>query len=345
MDRHLQPVGDALSRHHRLSAAQRLRPHARRRVRAAGQDGAAGLRPRPAGRPRCRTGRARQRPAAEHRRLAADPGPDRGAGRRRDRGDHAIAADRATRRLATAAAVPAPPRRRRRRSAASACGSAARLRPSCCWPAATMPWSTTSVAPQMAAQDAQLAAEAQRLKDQEELARLRAENERRLKAEQEAAQRKQIEEETRRKIEAEMADKKRQRGRSPPEGRCRGRREEAPGRRGAAEGGGRRRCAAPGGRGGEEGRRSGRKRPAIDGARPPAHPGRADGTRLRHRQHQRYVRQPHARDDRPLAEVEERAGDGLPDGGTEPGPPARCRAGSRALRRRAEEARGRAQEG
>jgi hypothetical protein len=60
-----------------------------------------------------------------------------------------------------------------------------------------------------AAQDAQLAAEAQRLKDREELARLRADNERRLKAEQEAAQRKQIEDETRRKIEAEMADKKR----------------------------------------------------------------------------------------------------------------------------------------
>jgi peptidoglycan hydrolase-like protein with peptidoglycan-binding domain len=60
-----------------------------------------------------------------------------------------------------------------------------------------------------AAQDAQLAAEAQRLKDQEELARLRAENEQRLKADQEAAQRKQIEEETRRKIEAEIADKKR----------------------------------------------------------------------------------------------------------------------------------------
>src|SRR4029453_14652399 len=72
-------------------------------------------------------------------------------------------------------------------------------------------------APQMAAQDTQLAAEAQRLKDQEELARLRAhnqhtlpaDNERRRKAEQEANQRKQIEEETRRKIEAEMADKKR----------------------------------------------------------------------------------------------------------------------------------------
>ena len=61
-----------------------------------------------------------------------------------------------------------------------------------------------------AAQDAQLAAEAQRLKDQQELARLRTEAAAREKAEQEAAQRKQIEEETRRKVEAEMADKQRQ---------------------------------------------------------------------------------------------------------------------------------------
>ncbi|HEX9521556.1 MAG TPA: peptidoglycan-binding protein, partial [Reyranella sp.] len=60
-----------------------------------------------------------------------------------------------------------------------------------------------------AAQDAQLAAEAQRLKDQEELARLRTEAAAREKAEQEAAQRRQIEEETRRRIEAEMAEKKR----------------------------------------------------------------------------------------------------------------------------------------
>jgi peptidoglycan hydrolase-like protein with peptidoglycan-binding domain len=59
-----------------------------------------------------------------------------------------------------------------------------------------------------AAQDAQLEAEAQRLRDQEELARLRAENERRLRAEQEAALRKQVEEETRRRIEAETAAKK-----------------------------------------------------------------------------------------------------------------------------------------
>jgi peptidoglycan hydrolase-like protein with peptidoglycan-binding domain len=61
-----------------------------------------------------------------------------------------------------------------------------------------------------AAQDAQMATEAQRLKDQEELAKLRAESAAREKAEQEAAQRRQIEEETRRKIEAEMADKQRQ---------------------------------------------------------------------------------------------------------------------------------------
>jgi peptidoglycan hydrolase-like protein with peptidoglycan-binding domain len=61
-----------------------------------------------------------------------------------------------------------------------------------------------------AAQDAQMAAEAQRLKDQEELAKLRAESAAREKAEQEAAQRRQIEEETRRKIETEMADKQRQ---------------------------------------------------------------------------------------------------------------------------------------
>ncbi len=61
-----------------------------------------------------------------------------------------------------------------------------------------------------AAQDAQLAAEAQRLKDQEELAKLRTEAAAREKAEQEAAQRKQIEEETRRKVEAEMAEKQRQ---------------------------------------------------------------------------------------------------------------------------------------
>ena len=44
VDRHLRPVGHALSRHHRPDAAQRLRPHAGRRLRAAGPAAAAGLR-------------------------------------------------------------------------------------------------------------------------------------------------------------------------------------------------------------------------------------------------------------------------------------------------------------
>jgi hypothetical protein len=60
-----------------------------------------------------------------------------------------------------------------------------------------------------AAEDAQAAAEAQRLKDQQELARLRAEAAAREKAEQEAALRKQIEEETRQKLAAEAAEKQR----------------------------------------------------------------------------------------------------------------------------------------
>jgi hypothetical protein len=60
-----------------------------------------------------------------------------------------------------------------------------------------------------AAQDAQAAAEAQRLKDQEELAKLRAEAAAREKAEQEAALRKRIEEETRQKLAAEAAERQR----------------------------------------------------------------------------------------------------------------------------------------
>ena len=98
-----------------------------------------------------------------------------------------------------------------------------------------------------AAQDAQMAAEAQRLKDQEELAKLRAEAAAREKAEQEAAQRRQIEEETRRKVEAEMADKQRQqdearqKAASEADGRAQG--------RGGREEGGRdgreRRCGSP----------------------------------------------------------------------------------------------------
>jgi peptidoglycan hydrolase-like protein with peptidoglycan-binding domain len=60
-----------------------------------------------------------------------------------------------------------------------------------------------------AAQDGQAAAEAQRLKDQQELARLRAEAAAREKADQEAALRKQIEDETRQKLAAEAAEKQR----------------------------------------------------------------------------------------------------------------------------------------
>jgi serine/threonine protein kinase/peptidoglycan hydrolase-like protein with peptidoglycan-binding domain len=61
-----------------------------------------------------------------------------------------------------------------------------------------------------AAQDAQLAAEAQRLKDEEELAKLRAEAAARDKAQQEAARRRRIEEETRLKVEAELATRQRE---------------------------------------------------------------------------------------------------------------------------------------
>lgn len=68
---------------------------------------------------------------------------------------------------------------------------------------------TIAALPDKAAQDAPFPADVQRHKDQEELARLRAENERLRKAEQDAAHRKEIEEETRRKIESEMAEKSR----------------------------------------------------------------------------------------------------------------------------------------
>jgi peptidoglycan hydrolase-like protein with peptidoglycan-binding domain len=61
-----------------------------------------------------------------------------------------------------------------------------------------------------AAQDTRLAAEAQRLKDETELAKLRAEAATREKATQEAAQRRQIEEETRRKVEADLAARQRE---------------------------------------------------------------------------------------------------------------------------------------
>ena len=63
--------------------------------------------------------------------------------------------------------------------------------------------------PDKAIREAQAAAEAKRLQDQEELVKLRAEAEARQKHEAEAAARRQIEEETRLKIEAEQAERKR----------------------------------------------------------------------------------------------------------------------------------------
>ncbi|MBS0522554.1 MAG: protein kinase [Proteobacteria bacterium] len=72
------------------------------------------------------------------------------------------------------------------------------------------PPQAVAVAPvDRSAEEAKLAAEAQRLREQEELVRLRAEAAAREKLEQEAAQRRQIEEETRRKVEAEIAERQR----------------------------------------------------------------------------------------------------------------------------------------
>ncbi|MGZ3340808.1 MAG: protein kinase domain-containing protein [Reyranella sp.] len=133
-----------------------------------------------------------------------------------------------------------------------------------------------------AAQDAQLAAEAQRLKDQEELAKLRSEAAAREKAEQEAAQRKQIEEETRRKIEAEMADKQRQqedaRQKAEADAAAKLRAEED--EKKAAE-------AAE----------NGLRLPVLDRASA----GSIDRARFPHRGHRRKFRHAHARDDRGLA--------------------------------------------
>ena len=135
-----------------------------------------------------------------------------------------------------------------------------------------------------AAQDAQLAAEAQRLKDQEELARLRTEAAAREKAEQEAAQRRQIEEETRRKIEAEMADKQRQqedaRQKAEADAAAKFRAEED--EKKAAE--------------------ASRKRLASAGARATASAGCADRAWIPHRRHRWKFQHSHARDDRGLAE-------------------------------------------
>ena len=301
VDRHLRAVGHALSRHHR----ERRRPAPSTACSTMPTSPWAGWRcrrlwPRPAGRHRRRARGPRHRSAAEHRGLA----PDAEAGRltrfRHDRGAPANA-DGAVHRCAVASGAHHLCRRGR---AASVAWPAAPWLRSWCWRAATTPWSTTSGHPQMvaaptpadkAAQDAQLAAEAQRLKDQEELARLRAENERRLRAEQEAALRKQVEEETRRKIEAEMAGKKHQEEAAAAEKK----RQEDEARQKAETGAASLRQAEEAN---QKGGRSGRTRPAPDGERPAAHPGRAHRAGVRYARRGRRVRHPYARDDRGLAE-------------------------------------------
>ena len=66
--------------------AQLVRPHARGRLRAAGQIAAGGFRAGAADRHRCRPRGARHRPAAIDRRLAPDPEPGAALDRRGDRG-------------------------------------------------------------------------------------------------------------------------------------------------------------------------------------------------------------------------------------------------------------------
>ena len=162
-------------------AARRLRPHAERHLRAAVADQAGRLLAGRAGRHRrgpCRRG---QRPAAEHRRLAADPRHDRGAGGR-CHGRHRQGAARRHRGTSRPCRRPAAP------------GSSSRTG---LWLAlvavvlvllggggyyyAMRGPDPETVKAQRAAEEA----EAGRLKAEEVAAKLRIENEQRLKAEEE----------------------------------------------------------------------------------------------------------------------------------------------------------------
>ena len=178
-----------------------------------------------------------------------------------------------------------------------------------------------------AAQDAQMAAEAQRLKDQEELAKLRAEAAAREKAEQEAAQRRQIEEETRRKVETEMADKQRQQD----EARQKAASEAAAARRTEDD----EKKAAETAENGLRLTTLDRQHVQVALAALGFGNAGTDGTFGR----------AHARDDRGLAEGAQRSADRLPDRRAEPGAAARGGAGGLALRRGAEEARRGEEEG
>ena len=326
VDRHLRPLGHALSRHHRQGAAQRLRPHARRRLRAAGQDGAAGLCPRA-----CWPASMPDWPCAPATGRRASPAGGRSWARRRRSTGDGHAGDRAILRR----------QRRRRRCAACAAGRRRRprkrgiglwigVRPVCCscWPAATTRWSTTSaratdaacrpIAVEKAAQDAQTAAEAQRLKDQEELARLRADNggARRPSRRPPCASRSRRRRAGRSRPRwptSSAEDEARQKARPKPPRRTQEdetRRRRKPKRR-------QRQADEP-----QEAAEATESGLRSDGARPPACAGRAEGAGLRHRRHRRHLRRAHARDDRGLAKGAQRSGDRLPDGRPEPGPAA-----------------------
>ena len=164
-----------------------------------------------------------QRPAAEHRRLAADPGHDRGAGGRcHGRHRQGGAGKRGTSRPCRRLPAPGAP------SGRTGLWIGARGRAcSPCWAAAATTPSLRGPDPEtVKAQHAAEEAEARRLKAEQEAAKLRAENEQRQKAEAErlkaeeiaaarqrqenaeAAAKKQFEEETRRKIETEIAAQK-----------------------------------------------------------------------------------------------------------------------------------------
>ena len=208
----------------------------------------AGLLAGRAGRHRCRPRRGGPRPAADHRRLAADPRHDRGAGGAMPRSSWA-------RRRRPPAAVRhvstlPPPRRRGGAQAGPACGSPlavvllALLGGGGYYAIASRGPDPEMVKARPAAEEA----EARRLKAEEEAAKLRAENEQRQKAEEaagsprtsarrtaEAAAKKQFEDETRRKIEAEMAAQKTRRRGGQAQGR-RGGRGPPQGGRGCAQG-------------------------------------------------------------------------------------------------------------
>ncbi len=300
MDGHLRTVGNALSRHHRGAAAQRLRPHARRCLRAPGQDGAARLWPRPAGRHRPRARGPRHRSATEHRGLAPDAEAGRLARFRRDPGAPANADGAArlcpvTGGRTTCAGEEgrrrSPGRRRRgcdpgaggrllrprRRQAATTtdggCACADRQGRAGCPACGGSPAAEGPGGARPPARRERAAPQGRAGGSPAQAGRGR-----------------------------DPAQDRGRDGREEAAGGGRSGREAAPGRRGAAEGGNRGGQPAPGRGSQPEGGRNGRARPAPDGERPAAHPGRAHRAGVRYARRGRRVRRPYARDDRGLAE-------------------------------------------